>query len=350
MTDIAHRFPQNPLLRPEDVRPSRPDLEVKCLLNPGAFQYRGQTGLLIRVAEAPITKQDTVSTVVIDPNHDEMQVIEYRKDDPLLVATDPRGFTYNGKGYLTTLSHLRLAWSDDGIHFTADDAPAITGAGYLETFGIEDCRVTQIEDRYLLTYTQVSPAGHGVGLIETTDWHSYTRHGMIIPPLNKDCAIFPERVGGVYCALHRPSGWSNDIWVASSPDGIHWGDHRRVIGPRPDAWDSERVGAGAQPIRTDTGWLEIYHGADHASRYCLGALLLDTEDPSRVLARSTQPIMEPTATYETKGFFGNVVFTNGHIVDGDRVTVYYGASDNYVCGATFSIQAILKSLTTEPNP
>ena len=108
--------------------------------------------------------------------------------------------------------------------------------------------------------------------------------------------------------------------------------------------DSARKGAGAAPIKTDRGWLEIYHGADFNHRYCLGALLLDLEDPSKVIARSEDPIMEPIASYEQTGFFGNVVFTNGHYVDGDRITMYYGASDEVICKAEFSIKEILNTL------
>ena len=109
-------------------------------------------------------------------------------------------------------------------------------------------------------------------------------------------------------------------------------------------WDSARVGAGASPIKTSEGWLEIYHGANAEHRYCLGALLLDSKDPSIVLARSQEPIMEPIANYELTGFFGNVVFTNGHWVEGDTIHLYYGASDEVICAADFSIKRILATL------
>ena len=109
-------------------------------------------------------------------------------------------------------------------------------------------------------------------------------------------------------------------------------------------WDSARVGAGAAPIKTDAGWLAIYHGTDHENRYCLGGLLLDLHDPSKVIGRSEEPIMEPLDEVEQKGFFGNVVFTNGHVVDGDQVQVYYGASDTVICRATFSINEIVEGL------
>ncbi len=170
---------------------------------------------------------------------------------------------------------------------------------------------------------------------------------MIISPSNKDAAIFDRKVDGKYVCLHRPSGvivGGNYIWLASSDDLVHWGDHRPVARTRPGKWDSQRIGAGAAPIWTERGWLEIYHGADKNSRYCLGALLLDLHQPWKVLARSDEPIMEPVETYEKTGFFGNVVFTNGHLVKGDDITLYYGASDSVICAATLSIREILASL------
>jgi predicted GH43/DUF377 family glycosyl hydrolase len=109
-------------------------------------------------------------------------------------------------------------------------------------------------------------------------------------------------------------------------------------------WDSARVGAGAAPIRTPDGWLEIYHGATSSNRYCLGAILLDLHEPWKVLGRSQQPLMEPHADYERNGFFGNVVFTNGQLVRGDQLTIYYGASDSVICGAQFTIKEILATL------
>jgi predicted GH43/DUF377 family glycosyl hydrolase len=186
-----------------------------------------------------------------------------------------------------------------------------------------------------------------VGIIQTRDWKNVDRKGMIFPPHNKDCAIFREKIKGKYYALHRPSSpqlGGNYIWLAESPDLLHWGNHQCIATTREMKWDSARVGAGAAPIKTSKGWLEIYHGANADHRYCLGALLLDLLDPSKVIARSDQPIMEPTADYELKGFFGNVIFTNGHVVEGDALRVYYGASDEVICSAEFSIDEILNTL------
>lgn len=348
MADEVERFTENPLITPADVAPSMPGLKVDCVLNPGAFRYKGRTGLLLRVAESGEGGETELAVPILDPDTPgRMTLRRFCRDDPELDLSDPRIFTYRGETYLSTLSHLRLAWSTDGVHFDVEDRPAVLGTGSLERFGVEDCRVTRTEGRYVLTYTAVSPAGVGIGLAETTDWQHYTRHGMVFCPDNKDGAVFSERVGGRYWALHRPSNVhikGHHIWLAESPDLVHWGRHRCIAMTRPSHWDSARIGAGAAPIRTDHGWLAIYHGADRHHRYCLGALLLDLNDPGRVLARSDTPLMEPSAPYERKGFFGEVVFTNGHVVDGDSVTIYYGASDSVVCGAHISLDAILSHL------
>ena len=342
MKDIAKRFNQNPILSPKDLKASTDGLEITCLLNPGVFQFEGKTWLLVRVAERPKQEENIVSFPILTATGS-MEIIKIPKDDPLLNASDARVINYKGVDYLTTLSHLRLLCSDDGIKFYEPEGyPLLVGEGILETFGIEDCRVALIGDIYYLSFTSVSDNGVGVGLRTTINWKNFQKHGMILPPHNKDCAIFEEQINGLFYALHRPSSveiGGNFIWLASSPDGLHWGNHKCIIKTRKGCWDSARVGAGAAPIKTAKGWLEIYHGANEQHQYCLGAFLLDLNDPSIVIGRTDVPIMVPTATYELSGFFGNVVFTNGHTVapDGDILTIYYGASDEFVCGAQFSI-------------
>lgn len=346
MSDIAKRFEENPLLSPGDIAPSSEGLKITCLLNPGVFQYENKTWLIVRVAERPEQKEGVISFPILTETGTE--IIEIAKDDPALIATDARVINYHGVDYLTTLSHLRLLCSDDGVRFYEPEGyTSLYGEGVLQSFGVEDCRVTQIGNKYYLTFTAVSPSGVGVGLRTTTNWKQFESHGMILPPHNKDCAIFEEKINGKYYALHRPSSvdiGGNYIWLAESPDGIHWGNHKCIIKTRENSWDNARVGAGAAPIKTDKGWLEIYHGANKLHQYCLGAFLLDLDDPSKVLARTEAPIMVPTATYELTGFFGNVVFTNGHIVKDDTITIYYGASDEFVCGATLSITEIFSFL------
>lgn len=345
--DIAKRNSRNPILRPSDLKAGIKGMEIVCLLNPGVFRMNGKTWLLLRVAERPKQIDGKISFPVYNEKG-EIVVLNFDVNDPDLNASDPRVIMYKGKNYLTTMSYLRLVCSDDGVNFYEDPAfPPIFGQGPLESFGIEDCRVATMDDGYFLTFTEVSSVAVGVGLIETKDFKNFKRHGMIFPPHNKDCAVWEEKVGGMYFAFHRPSSpelGGNYIWLAESPDRIHWGNHVCIATTRRGKWDSVRVGAGAAPIKTKRGWLEIYHGANEENRYCLGALLLDLNDPSKVIARSEDPIMEPIADYEQTGFFGNVVFTNGQIVEGDTVTIYYGASDEVICTAKFSINEILESL------
>ncbi len=347
MKDLSKRSPNNPILSPEDISPSSPQMVIECLLNPGVFSFNNKIWILVRIAERPHQKHDTVSIPIYNEN-EALEVLNFRIDDPKLNSEDPRVINYDGTDYLTTTSHLRLFHSEDGVIFKeSDNHKNLFGKGKYESYGIEDCRVAQLDNIYYLTYTAVSDYGVGVGLQTTKDWIHFKKHGIIFPPHNKDCALFTSKINGTYYALHRPSSpqiGGHYLWIAQSPDGRHWGNHKCIAKTRPGKFDSQRLGAGASPIKTPYGWLEIYHGATETHRYCLGALLLDLKDPGIVIARSEEPIMEPLAPYERQGFFGNVVFTNGHIVKGDSLIIYYGASDQYVCQASFSIQEILEHL------
>lgn len=342
------RHLQNPLITTKDIRPSQDNWEVLSVLNPGVFQFDGKIWLLLRVAERPIQKEGFVSFPILNAIG-KYEIKEYAITDEKLDLSDVRMVGYEDRMYLSTISHLRLVCSEDGISFyePKDFPTKIFGCGPQETFGIEDCRVSYIGDRYYLTFTQVSEQGVGVGMMHTKDWQSFTREGMIIPPHNKDCALFEEKINNSHYCLHRPSGLGlggNFIWISSSPDLVHWGNHSCLIQTRKGMWDSARVGAGAAPIKTEKGWLAIYHGADDKHRYCLGAILMDINDPTKIIGRSEEPLMEPTTEYEINGFFGQVIFTNGHIVDGDTIHIYYGASDEVICQGTTGIGEVLESL------
>jgi predicted GH43/DUF377 family glycosyl hydrolase len=348
---MVTRFTQNPIITTQDLRPSQSDWVVECVLNPGVFFFKEKIWLLLRVAERPPQKENIVSFPIFNDSG-EYDIVEFDCHDPGLDLSDKRLVKYRGQTYLSTISHLRLMCSDDGRSFYEPQGidACIFGKGPLETYGIEDCRVSFIEGLYHLTYTQVSQNGVGVGLMVTKDWVSFERKGMILPPHNKDCALFEETIHGKYVCFHRPSGidlGGNFIWLASSPDLKHWGEHACILRTRPGMWDSARVGAGAAPIRTAEGWLEIYHGADEHNRYCLGAVLLDLDNPAQVLARSIEPLIQPETDYEKTGFFGNVIFSNGQIVREDEITLYYGASDEVICGCTLSVSEILSTLMVE---
>ena len=159
--------------------------------------------------------------------------------------------------------------------------------------------------------------------------------------------LFPDKVGGVFYALHRPVSplfKKQDIWLAESLDLHCWGDHRHLFGPQKAGWDQAKVGAGAVPFRIEQGWLEVYHGANQDNRYCLGAVLLDIDEPWRILARSTEPIFEPQAPYECEGFYGNVVFSCGLLREDDKLRIYYGAADTTICYAELSLSETIESL------
>ncbi len=348
MTSLLAKFPGNPIIRPSDVPPSRPDFEVVCAFNAGATIYQGETLLMLRVAERPVSDKGWISTAEIDPESGETKVLRFKIGDPQLQEHDARGLVYGGRKYLTTLSHLRLARSKDGRHFTVDPEPTLTGSGRYETFGLEDARLVWIEGWCYINFTGVSEWGVVTCLRRTRDFKTFEKLPVMFAPDNKDIALFPEKIGGRYYTLHRPAVRHVGvmaIWLASSDNLRDWGDHRAVISPRAGYWDSERVGAGASPIKTAEGWLELYHAADENIRYCTGALLLDLEKPWNVIARSREPFFVPDQPYETSGFLPNVVFHNGYVEREPGVLdLYYGAADELTCGASVKISDILDSL------
>ncbi len=343
------RFPENPLISPGDVTPSRRDMEVVCVFNCACARLGGQVVLLLRVAERPVCEPDELIAPMLDPDRPgELCCLRVRRGDPDLQEIDSRMFRYRGRLYLTSISHLRLARSDDGRRFTVEPRPAMTPADPIEEYGLEDPRITPLAGGFAVNYTAVSRHGIATALAWTRDLDSFERRGVILPPDNRDVTIFPEIIGGRYVCHHRPMAGlfgACDIWFAESPDLLHWGGHRRVCGPRPGEWDSGRVGGGAVPFNTPRGWLSIYHGADQRQRYGLGLLLTDADAPWKVLARSRRPILEPEADYERRGFFGEVVFTCGALLEPDgRVVVYYGAADRQICAAEATIDELLATL------
>ena len=321
MADIARRFPENPILRPADICPSVPGMKIECLLNPGVFRFEGKTWLLLRVAERPEQKPGKTSFPVLD-REGNLEILEFDNSDPQLDLSDPRVISYAGQDYLTTMSHLRLVASDDGVHFREPSPnPPTSGQGDLESYGIEDCRVVQIGDTYYLTFTQVSPHGVGVGLRSTSDWREIRAHGMIFPPHNKDCAIFGEKIGGRYYALHRPSSpelGGNYIWIAESPDLDALGQsplHR----PQPERHVGQRPGRRRRgPDSHARGLAGNLPRGDRQSHAILPWGL--AARPRRAL-ESPRPLEGSDHGADRRlragGFFGNVVFTNGHLVDGD---------------------------------
>jgi predicted GH43/DUF377 family glycosyl hydrolase len=357
---MIQKYPGNPIVKPTDVPPSHPDLRVMGAFNPGAVRFGDEVLLLMRVAERCEPKEGKVrmpyyrfaeSTQPAGNSRSEqaasrLEIMQLDASDPEVTLKDTRGVYYRGRDYLSTMSHIRLARSIDGFNFAVEEKPFIFPVNQTEEYGVEDARVTYIDGSFYLNYTAVSRDSWATALAITSDFKSIERKGLIFHPENKDVAIFPEKIHDKYFALHRPnnSGFGKaSIWLSESPDLLHWGNHRCLLRPRDNPWEAMKIGGGAPPIKTPQGWLVIYHGKGENSLYSLWALLLDLDDPFRIIERSSQPVLIPSEPYETKGFFPNVVFSNGVVEMDGKLLVYYGAADESVCVAMTDINSIINT-------
>jgi predicted GH43/DUF377 family glycosyl hydrolase len=188
------------------------------------------------------------------------------------------------------------------------------------------------------------------------DFRSVHRLGPVMPPEDKDAALFPRRVGGRWAMVHRPSPLRGGahMWISFSPDLRHWGDHTLLLEARDGAWwDAGKIGLGPPPLETPDGWLVLYHGV-HATGdgpiYRVGLALLDLDDPRIVLHRTDEWVLGPSAPYEVSGDVGRVVFPCGWIVDDatDRLRLYYGAADSVIGLATADFSAVLARVRASP--
>lgn len=342
------RCEKNPIISPTDAKPSADGYHVIGTFNPGAALYKNQIILLIRLAEKCVAKKGKVCVPVyrFEKGKGIPEVLEFDEKDPNLILKDTRGVVYKGKDYLSSISHIRLARSDDGINFTVDDTPFLFPSSEEEAYGMEDARAVCIDGKWYVNYSVISVDSWATALAVTEDFKNAQKLGIIFHPENKDVCIFPEKINGKYCAFHRPnnSGFGRpSIWYAESPDLIHWGKHKCILRAGNTIYDSEKIGGGSSPIKTDQGWLTIYHAKGKDKCYKLFTLLLDLEEPWRIIKQGRTPVLEPKAKYETEGFFSNVVFTNGLIQKNDMIYMYYGAADQFSCLATARIDDILES-------
>jgi predicted GH43/DUF377 family glycosyl hydrolase len=280
--------------------------------------------------------------------------VTFRGQTLLLVRIEDRGGT----------SRLALARSDDGVtDWRIYEHPALRPHpdDYPEeSLGIEDARITYLEalGAYAIAYTAYSECGPLVSLMTTEDFERFSRLGAVLPPENKDAALFPVQFDSRWAMLHRPAPRMGDdrahIWVGYSPDLRNWGEHRMVLNARHGSahWDSGRIGLSAPPMLTDEGWLLLYHSARPTvggKSYRVGLALLDRDEPTRVLARSSEWILAPEADYELLGQ-GGIVFPCGWIRDGDNVRIYYGAGDHSVALAHGRISDLLAWLHRHSGP
>lgn len=345
---LVERYKHNPIIKPCDVPPSRDNYEVVGAFNPAATIFNDEILLLLRVAERPVDKADNEQVApILNPETGQIEHFRLKNDDPSITdIPDSRSFYVNGEMMLTSISHLRIARSKDGVNFTVDPKPAVFPQMPYETYGLEDPRISIIDGLYYITYKVVSDKGICTGLLTTEDFVHFNRKGIIFCPENIDVVLFPEQISGKYWALTRPVPryiGPRGIWIASSPDTIHWGHHQPLVLPQDGTFHDGKTGGSCVPIKTDDGWLEIYHGSDTYDKYSLAAVLLDLKNPAKVIARAKRALMEPQAPYELQGFYGNVVFSCGAVKQDNSILIYYGASDEFTAVAKTSISRIMST-------
>jgi len=316
---------------------------------------------------------------ILEPRGDDWESIEVY--NPAAVYLDGKiHLLYRATGeYVKYISRLGHAIFDENLNLVERfDEPCFTPDLELWEMSVVDARLTPLEGRLYMTYvitpTPCPPysvrrrlgmpprpqARTRISLAEVT-WGvgrmSFQRLGVITPygSNQRDTVLFPAKIGGRYAALHRPSAWvgpgySTDtpgIWFAYLDDlpGRMYG-HRLVMKSE-QRWESRKIGAGPPPVRTDEGWLLIYHGVDQNRVYRAGAALLDLEEPWKVIARMPEPILEPEEEYERIGDVPDVVFPEGAVVIGDDLIVFYGGADVVCCAASVRLNEFVNYLLTQ---
>lgn len=312
-TRILQRHPKNPLIHINDFP------GYAQIYNPSPVMYGDETILLLSVVEHAAT----------------------------------RG---NGRD----VGQTRIARSSDGINFTVSEE------NFIDTQCIDypyplyhhfiDNRVTKIEDwYYIITPVMVNGYDSPVGMLgRTKDFEKYERLDIITAPKNRGASLFPEKINGKYYKLDRPGGGdggNGDIWISASNDLVHWGEFKPVLAAGYRFWNVQKIGP-TPPIKTDRGWLDIMHGVFSpagGTYYYIGAILLDLDEPWKVIGKTNSYLLMPKETYEKHGNCDNTIFPCGAIpkYEDDELWLYYGATDFSICLATGSLSDIVEACIRE---
>jgi predicted GH43/DUF377 family glycosyl hydrolase len=290
--------------------------------------------------------------------------------EPVNVVFNPGAAVVNGETVLlarvetlTGISNLTVARAANGVDgWQVDRAPLLAPRPGIESeqWGFEDARTVWVEelDCFVITCTAYGPAGPAVYLATTRDFVTVERHGIVVSPEDKNAALLPERVGGKWILFHRPTtgfGVSHaGIALSRSDDLSSWSPPEAVMQPRAGAWwDSLRIGIGPPLLKTDDGWLLIYHGVKETvagAIYRVGLALLDLEEPTRVLRRLPEWVFGPLEGYEREGDVANAIFPCGLIHDAHsgELRLYYGAADVSICLATAQLDDLLAVVLAAP--
>jgi predicted GH43/DUF377 family glycosyl hydrolase len=334
------RYEKNPILEPDANR----EWENHCVTNPGAW-LDGDTFILLYRA---------------GPNTDEHPI------------------------------YFGMATSTNGYDFErVSDTPVFGPCpGSFDGGCVEDARIIKFGDTFFVTYAtrmfypgsywtkEIALNGHNpdlpeetplaiqanltrTGLAATKDFNTWYRLGPITPATvdDRDAIIFPGKSGGQFVMIHRPIDWTGpeygcekpSIWLALSDDMLSWKESHLLAQPK-YAWEAQKIGGSTPPLHTEEGWLTLYHGVDDAGIYRVGVMLLDHENPLKILARLPYPILQPEEPYETEGVVSNVVFPCGNCIKGGTLFVYYGGADRCCAVATAPVQELLDTLREHPWP
>ena len=263
--------------------------------------------------------------------HNDLVHLIYRATD--ITSNGQQGEYINSLGY---------AVSGDGIHFERMGNPILTNDIPQEARGPEDPRITWMDEKFYMLYTGYGGRFDGdyrICLATSSNLIHWERQGVMLDEPNKDAALLPEKVNGRYMMFHRRAP---DIWGAFSENLKDWEDHQHIMSPIPGSdWEETKIGLSGPPLKTDQGWVIIYHGVGGSPRkYSQGIALLDLDDPTRVIARQAQPILEPELDWEVNGFVPNVVFSCGQVILGDQLYVYYAGADTAIGLATLPLEEI----------
>lgn len=353
------------LVTPKDIKPTSPNFRVRGALNPGGVRLAdGKILLFARIAETPKHGEKFFLAPRFTGNGKTKMIIE--KIPRHECRWNRECFiTHQNIARLPTISHFRKILLDrSGMEVERISAkPDFAGAREDGDFGVEDPRITFLDDRqeYAMTYVSVSmSSGISTSLALSSDLNRWERKGIIFRQQNKDAAIFPEKFSGHYVALHRPEGTmifdKPRIWLSYSSDLEYWGKDRPIIAPRENSWDEVRIGTGAVPLKTEEGWLLIYHGVhledrkkpDSEKVYEAGAVILHADKPEKVVARTPRnaPLFAPEHEFEKNGFKRETVFPTTAIPTKDMksLLIYSGAADSNIEVRKMKLKEILGSL------
>ena len=292
---------------------------------------------------------------------------------PVQTVFNPGATMFHGKVLLLArvedrrgFSHLTKAISENGFdNWKIDEVPTMeadTTNHPEEIWGIEDPRIIWLAEmgKWAISYTAYSRSGPLVAMALTDDFVKFDRLGPVMPPDDKDAALFPRRINGKWALIHRPIVPNYvpgaHIWLSYSDDLSQWGERRVLMHARRGGWwDGGKIGLATPPIETAEGWLMFYHGVRQTvsgSIYRLGMALLDSDDSLKVLHRSEEWVFGPTEEYEKNGDVADVVFPCGCVLD-DKTGVlklYYGGADSCIALATASLSDLLEYIRKCPEP